>query len=104
MHISPKNQTGLSSYISIRQSPNNNKKIQPSEEDQQKLKKLKMRDQEVRRHEQVHISSGGNLVQGGAKYSLETGPDGRQYAVEGSVHIDTGKVAGNPKATIEKAR
>lgn len=79
-------------------------KTQQDSEERQKLKKLKDRDREVRRHEQAHMTAGGNLVQGGPQYSFETGPDGQQYAVEGSVHIDTSKVAGDPRATIEKAR
>ncbi len=69
-----------------------------------KLTELKQRDQEVRSHEQAHIAAGGGHVVGGARYSHTQGPDGRQYAVSGEVSIDTSKVAGDPHATIEKAK
>lgn len=73
-----------------------------SEEDQEKVKKLKERDAEVRRHEQAHIAAGGQYVQGGAQYEYETGPDGKQYATGGEVGIDTSEVSDDPTATIRK--
>lgn len=75
-----------------------------STEAQQQLSKLQQRDREVRSHEQAHISAGGQHVSGGASYTYSKGPDGRQYAVGGSVSIDTAPVSGNPEATEEKAR
>lgn len=36
--------------------------------------------------------------------TFERGPDGKQYAVGGEVHIDTTPIAGNPEATARKAR
>ncbi|MBN1510436.1 MAG: hypothetical protein JXB13_00340 [Phycisphaerae bacterium] len=73
-----------------------------SEEDQEKVKKLKERDAEVRRHEQAHIAAGGQYVQGGAQYEYENGPDGKQYATGGEVGIDTSEVPDDPAATIRK--
>jgi len=73
-----------------------------SEEDQEKVRKLKERDAEVRRHEQAHIAAGGQYVQGGAQYEYETGPDGKQYATGGEVGIDTSEVPDDPAATIRK--
>ena len=68
------------------------------------VQKLQERDREVRAHEQAHIAAGGQYVSGGASFSYQTGPDGRQYAIGGSVQIDSAPVPGNPEATEEKAR
>lgn len=77
-------------------------RLSPDAEKQ--VQKLRERDGEVRAHEQAHIAAGGQYVSGGATFSYQAGPDGRQYAVGGSVQIDTSPVPGNPKATEEKAR
>ncbi len=74
---------------------------QYSPEDKEKIANLKQRDQEVRRHEQAHKNAGSGLT-GNPIYEFETGPDGRQYAVEGSVEIDTSKEV-DPEKTIKKA-
>ena len=50
------------------------------------------------------LASGGSYVKGGASYDYQTGPDGKQYAVGGSVNIDTSPVADDPEATIAKAQ
>lgn len=96
-------QGGLDSFA---HSHNNQK--QPAQsltaEDTARLEKLQKRDLEVRRHEQAHINAANGLIKGGPKFEFETGPDGRQYAVEGSVEINTSKVEGDPEATIEKAK
>lgn len=73
-------------------------------EQKQIVRELQQRDQEVRSHEQSHISAGGPHVQGSASYTYENGPDGKQYAIGGSVNIDTSPVPGNPKATLDKAQ
>lgn len=75
-----------------------------SPEAQEHISKLQQRDAEVRSHEQSHIAAGGAHVNGGASYSYQRGPDNKQYAVGGSVSIDTSPVPGNPEATKEKAR
>jgi len=72
--------------------------------EKRELDKLKARDREVRAHEAAHKSVAGNLARGSASYTLETGPDGRRYAVGGEVNIDTSEVAGDPEATIRKAQ
>lgn len=64
---------------------------------------LKARDREVRAHEQAHQAAGGELVQGGARYEMTTGPDGKQYAAGGEVQIDTRPVEGDPAATARRA-
>lgn len=73
-----------------------------SEEDQEQVAEMKKRDQEVRTHEQAHITAGGAHVRGGASYSYESGPDGKRYAVAGEVSIDTSTEDGDPQATIDK--
>ncbi len=75
-----------------------------TEEEQKQIDELKSRDREVKTHEQAHIAAGGSYVLGGASYDYQTGPDGKQYAVGGSVNIDTSPVEGDPEATIAKAQ
>jgi hypothetical protein len=75
-----------------------------SPEAEKQVQKLQERDREVRAHEQAHIAAGGQYVSGGASFSYQTGPDGRQYAIGGSVQIDASPVPGDPEATEEKAR
>ena len=70
-------------------------------EEQQEVVELQRREQEVRIHEQAHQSAGGQYA-GAASYSYRVGPDGRRYAVEGSVPIDTAPVPDDPRATIQK--
>ena len=74
-----------------------------TESEQDLVDRLEDRDREVRAHEQAHLAAAGALARGGAKYEYQTGPDGRRYAVGGSVSIDTSPVANDPEATIQKA-
>lgn len=85
----------------------NNKEATPngkelSDTEKEMVRKLAERDQAVRVHEQAHISAGGGLVSGGASYTYQVGPDGKQYAIGGEVSIDTSAVQGDPEATIRK--
>ena len=73
-------------------------------QDQAEIVKLRKRDQDVRAHEQAHIAAAGGLAKGGATFSFQRGPDGKQYAVGGEVNIDTSPVSGNSEATIRKAK
>lgn len=72
-------------------------------EEQAAVSKLQQRDREVRLHEAAHLAAAGGLAVSGASFSLETGPDGKRYAVGGDVRIDisTGRT---PEETIRKAR
>lgn len=63
---------------------------------------LAERDREVRAHEQAHASIGGQYASA-PSYTYERGPDGRMYAVEGEVKIDTSPIPNDPEATLEKA-
>lgn len=74
-------------------------------EEQQELeitRELAQRDREVRTHERTHASVGGQYTTA-PSYTYERGPDGRMYAVEGEVRIDTSPVPNDPQATLEKA-
>lgn len=90
--------------LASRPEKNSNSDKQLTEEEQKQIEELKSRDREVKTHEQAHIAAGGSYVLGGASYDYQTGPDGKQYAVGGSVNIDTSPVEGNPEATITKAQ
>lgn len=70
---------------------------------QNQIQTLKARDQEVRNHEQAHLSAAGGLAMGGASFQFVTGPDGQRYAMGGEVSIDTSGVSGDPAATLRKA-
>lgn len=66
------------------------------------LSKLQQRDREVRAHEQAHKSVGGSHI-GAAQLRYTRGPDGRLYASEGEVSINTAPIPGDPEATLIKA-
>jgi len=56
-------------------------------EDAALLQKLKARDAKVRNHEAAHIMAAGGQVHGLPTYTYQTGPDGKRYAIGGSVNI-----------------
>lgn len=72
-------------------------------QEQQELAQLRARDQEVRAHERAHLLAAGPYANGPPSFQLVRGPDGRFYAVGGSVSIDTSPVPDDPEATVEKA-
>ncbi|MBR0565258.1 hypothetical protein J5J83_03890 [Azoarcus sp. L1K30] len=74
--------------------------------EQRELDQLKQRDEQVRAHEQAHISAGGDLITARASYTFETGPDDKRYAVGGEVRIDTseGRTAEETIARAERIR
>lgn len=65
------------------------------------LQQLKLRDTEVRNHEQAHLSAAGQFARGGASFTYRKGPDGASYAIGGEVGIDVSKES-TPEATISK--
>lgn len=69
----------------------------------EEIRRLQTRDREVRNHEAAHAAAGGAFA-GSPSYQLQRGPDGQTYAVGGEVSIDISPVAGDPQATIMKAR
>lgn len=74
-----------------------------SDAEQKQVNELKVRDREVRAHEQAHKAVGGQYT-GSISYDYQSGPDGKQYAVGGEVPIDASEIPGDPAATIEKMR
>jgi len=81
------------------------KKAAPGElspEEDRAVQQMKARDREVRAHEQAHKNVGGAHA-GAISYSYQQGPNGKQYAIGGSVPIDVSPEA-TPEATIAKMR
>ncbi|MBV1787007.1 hypothetical protein KQ940_02960 [Marinobacterium sp. D7] len=74
-----------------------------SDVDQQEIEKLAARDREVRAHERAHQSAAGGLA-GGASFTYQRGPDGKQYAIGGEVSIAAPTASGDPEADLEKAQ
>ncbi len=72
-----------------------------SEEEALQVDEMRSRDREVRAHEQAHKSAGGAHT-GSIRLQYEVGPDGKRYAVAGSVPIDVSPVKGDPEATLRK--
>ncbi len=66
----------------------------------QEQRELARRDREVRAHEQAHKAIAGQYA-GQVRYEYTQGPDGRRYAVAGSVEVDL-RPAEDPERTIEK--
>ncbi len=83
--------------------PVNGAEAEFSEEERAQIDELEQRDAEVRRHEQAHKAAGGPYA-GAISYEYEEGPDGKRYAVGGSVPIDVSPVPGDPEATIAKMK
>jgi hypothetical protein len=73
-----------------------------SPEEEEMLRELQARDREVRAHEAAHQAAGAGLT-GGASFSTQKGPDGKDYAVGGEVSIDTSS-GGTPQETIAKSQ
>ncbi|MEM8699318.1 MAG: putative metalloprotease CJM1_0395 family protein, partial [Pseudomonadota bacterium] len=63
------------------------------------VRNLQARDREVRDHEQAHARVGGRFASE-PSYDTQVGPDGRNYAIGGSVQIDISPVKDDPQATI----
>ncbi|MEM9753780.1 MAG: putative metalloprotease CJM1_0395 family protein [Planctomycetota bacterium] len=72
-----------------------------SEAEQDQVEQLEARDREVRAHEMAHKAAAGPYATSGPTYSYQTGPDGKRYAVGGSVGIDL-SAEETPEATIQK--
>ena len=76
-------------------------RLELSESEERQVRKLQKRDREVRAHEHAHMAAGAGVVQGGASFTYQRGPDGRNYAVGGEVKIDTSSES-DPDDTIRK--
>jgi hypothetical protein len=64
--------------------------------------KLAARDRDVRLHEAQHMAAAGALAIGGPRFTYQTGPDGKLYAVGGEVKLST-TVGQTPQETISRA-
>ncbi|WP_245747757.1 putative metalloprotease CJM1_0395 family protein [Formivibrio citricus] len=67
------------------------------------IRELKNRDKTVRQHEAAHLAAAGGLAMSAASYSMQTGPDGKRYAIGGEVQIDI-TPGQTPEETVRKAR
>lgn len=72
-----------------------------SAEEQQQISQMRSRDREVRTHEQAHKAAGAGHT-GSIHLDYDVGPDGKRYAVAGSVSIDASGVANDAEATLRK--
>ena len=70
--------------------------------EKEELQELQKRDREVRQHEMTHKAMLGTDA-GAITYTYQIGPDGRPYAIGGSVEVNTAK-ATTPEASIAKAQ
>lgn len=77
-----------------------------TKEEQEQVRELRARDAEVRAHENAHKAAAGELARGGPTYETQRGPDGRDYAVGGSVQIalEEGRTPDETIAKAERAR
>ncbi len=75
-----------------------------SKEEQKEVKELERIDSQVRRHELTQKAIAGSYARGSVSFDYVTGPDGKKYAKEGHIKIDTRPIPNNPEATIRKAR
>ncbi len=73
-----------------------------TDEEKAKVDELKARDKEVRVHEQQHKAAGGQYASQ-PSYTKETGPDGREYIVDGKVDISISEES-TPEKTIAKMK
>lgn len=79
-----------------------NNPLQLNEQEKKQVEALRKRDIEVRAHEAAHLAAAGQHARGGIQLDMTRGPDGRSYAIGGSVGIDTSRES-TPEATIRKA-
>lgn len=75
-----------------------------SKEEQKEVKELERIDRQVKSRELTHRAVAGNYARGSVSFDYVTGPDGKKYAKEGHINIDSRPVPNNPEATIRKAR
>lgn len=67
------------------------------------LRELQARDAQVRAQEIARLGAAGALAMSGARFRYTTGPDGKKYATDGEVPINTARES-DPQAALEKAR
>ena len=104
IHNQPNKQQSTSSIKNIQQNSrqSNSQQQELNIKEQQQIQKLRQRDSEVRQHELAHKTTGGRYA-GNINYTYQQGPDGRRYAVGGSVSMNLSAEPGEPEKTVEKA-
>ncbi len=65
---------------------------------------LQEADAAVRAHEAAHMAAAGPAAAAGPSFVYLVGPDGRMYAVGGSVRVNVTPVLGDPETTIRRAK
>lgn len=70
--------------------------------EKQSVDRLRQRDAQVRQEEQAHAGTAGAMA-GPIIYEYATGPDGRQYAVGGSVSVRLSNPSGDPAKFADAA-
>lgn len=70
--------------------------------EKQSVDRLRQRDAQVRQEEQAHAGTAGAMA-GPIIYEYATGPDGRQYAVGGSVSVRLSNPSGDPAKFAQAA-
>lgn len=73
-----------------------------SEHDEALLQKLQARDAKVRSHEAAHVMAAGGQASS-PTYTYQTGPDGKRYAIGGSVNISI-MTTGDSEADARRAK
>lgn len=71
-------------------------------EEKKAVDRLRQRDGQVRQEEQAHAGTAGSAA-GPINYIFATGPDGRQYAVGGSVSVRLSNPSGDPAQYAQAA-
>ena len=69
---------------------------QLSDAERKAVEQLRQRDQQVKQEEKAHAAAAGDLA-GPINYTYQKGPDGRLYAVGGSVSIKATSLSGSPE-------
>lgn len=64
----------------------------------------KIRDHEVRAHENAHMAALGPYAASGIMLDEQSGVGGGSFAVAGAVKVDLAPVPGDPDATLRKAQ
>jgi SprA-related family len=94
--------SALSTLMSHVKSGDSTKSTTKNATQQQQVQRLQKQDQDVRKHEQAHISAASGVAVSAPTYKYTTGPDGKTYAVSGDVSIDASP-GNDPQATLRKA-
>lgn len=77
-------------------------RVDLTDAEKQSVDRLRQRDAQVRQEEQAHAGAAGAMA-GPIIYQYATGPDGRQYAVGGSVSVRLSNPSGDPAKFADAA-